>query len=47
MDVDDTEYEYSFCCTSCGAWVSFGQALRGGRIVCTTCGGEVPLPGRT
>lgn len=25
--------------------VSLGQALRGGRIVCTTCGGTVPLPG--
>jgi transcription elongation factor Elf1 len=41
----DTEYEYSFCCPNCGARVSLGQALAGGKIVCTTCGGEVPLPG--
>jgi transcription elongation factor Elf1 len=43
----DTEYEYSFCCPDCGARVSLGQALRGGKLVCTTCGCDVPLPRRT
>ncbi len=43
----DTEYEYAFCCPDCGARVSLGQALRGGKIVCTTCDGDVPLPRRT
>lgn len=45
MDVDDSEYEYSFCCPGCGTRASLGQALPGGRIVCTTCGDTVPLPG--
>ncbi len=41
MEADDSDYEYSFCCPGCGARVSLGLALRGGRIVCTTCDGEV------
>jgi transcription elongation factor Elf1 len=45
MVVDNAEYEYSFCCPGCGTRVSLGHALRGGKIVCTTCGGVVPLPG--
>jgi hypothetical protein len=38
--------DYSFCCPGCGTRVSPGQALRGGRIVCTTCGETVSLPVR-
>jgi len=46
MEDDDTEYEYSFCCAGCATRVSLGQALRGGRVVCTTCGEAVPLPAK-
>jgi hypothetical protein len=41
---EDDDERYSFRC-GCGASVSPGQALRGGKVVCTCCGENVPLPG--
>jgi hypothetical protein len=43
-DEEDNE-RYSLRCPACGASTSPGHALRGGRIICTCCGDEVPLPG--
>ncbi len=42
---ENDEERYSFRCGGCGASVSPGQAVRGGKIVCTCCGDQVPLPG--
>jgi hypothetical protein len=41
---EEDDERYSFRC-DCGASVSPGQALRGGKVICTCCGEHVPLPG--